>query len=434
MNQQRFVNNFSALLAAAASAGATSISISAAQAALLPALNNGDYVIFTLTQPGAGSAETSWEQVTVTAVNPSTGLMTCSPLQNAWASGSKCDIRIPAATLEALTQLLSRSSPIAGSRSLTSADSGATLVYSGSSDITLTYPSGLGANFSCTVAELGSGKVKTQPGSGVTAGNVGQTSGPGSIMTITAVAADSYAVQNPVSNGQTLLGVSAIPFIVFASGSWTAAANGVVTVPAQTTAWPYAYVYMPANSVTANNPAGWYFGVFSSTTSVTLYNNVYNVATGGTPVIPASPTAFAVSAGSNTTQDTMPIQGPTFTIPGGALGNNGAIQLSAQMQASLSTNTKTLAFGLGSVNNVFATLNSVSQSSYGEADAVIQNLAQQTRQMFRGKNNGGQTAAPVILTQDTTANIGTTVNMNCGTVANDWVILHYCRFMTQYGA
>jgi hypothetical protein len=435
MNQQLYVSNFSTTLAASITNVAASATLATGTGALLPTLANGDYVLLTLTQPGGPTSETSWEVIKVTAVSGDTITISQRAVEGtaaAWASGSVCRLGTTGTGMNALSQLLARGT-LTTSRNLATTDNNATLAYSGSSPITLTYPTGLGATFSCTVVQLGTGKITVSPAGGVTAGNIGLTNGPGSLTTIAAVAADSYAAQNPVSNGQTLLGVSGIPFIVFATGSWTAAANGVVTVPTQTTAWPYAYVYMPANSITASNPAGWYYGVFSSTTSVTLYNNVYNVATGGTPTIPASPTAFAVAAGTNTTQDTMPIQGPTFTIPGGALGNNGAVQLSSQLQTSSNTNTKTALIGFGSSNTVYGTLNTTN-ANLGEIDVVLQNLGQQTRQMFRTKTNAVSASAPTILTQDTTANISATVNLNCGTVANDWIILHYARFVYLYGA
>lgn len=60
---------------------------------------------------------------------------------------------------------------LAGSRSLTAADNGRRLVYSGGSGITLTVPGGLDSSFFCTVVQYGAGTV-TFAGSGAIVSNV----------------------------------------------------------------------------------------------------------------------------------------------------------------------------------------------------------------------------------------------------------------------
>lgn len=328
------------------------------------------------------------------------------------------------------------SSPITltTSRPLALTDNGNTLVYAGAVDIQLTYPTGLGANFSCTVIQVGTGKVSVVAGSGVTQANIGLTQGANTFMTIQSTSANVFAVQNPAGTSAQLIGVATIPFIALATGSWTMAANGAMTLgAAQPLAWPVAYIYMPANSITATNPAGWYYAVFSSTTAVTLYNNTYNVTTGGQPTIPSSPTAFVATAGTNTTQDSMPLQGPTYTLPGGTLGKNGYVQASLQVQTSNSAQTKKVSIGYGSATPFdFAQL--TTSPNLGEIDVIFQNMSTANRQMVRTKTSSATSGSPVITTQDTTANIAIAVLLNAGTTANDYATCHYARMNYQYGA
>lgn len=51
---------------------------------------------------------------------------------------------------------------------LVAADNGVTITCSNASAITVTIPSGLGANFCCRIVQLGAGQVSVAPGSGVT--------------------------------------------------------------------------------------------------------------------------------------------------------------------------------------------------------------------------------------------------------------------------
>jgi len=51
---------------------------------------------------------------------------------------------------------------------LVAGDNGVTVTCSNASAITVTIPSGLGANFCCRIVQLGAGQVSVAPGSGVT--------------------------------------------------------------------------------------------------------------------------------------------------------------------------------------------------------------------------------------------------------------------------
>lgn len=312
-------------------------------------------------------------------------------------------------------------------------DDNAILQNTSGSLVVLTIPPGIALPGGFSFAQFGAGGITVNPGAGVTSSNIGQTIGPGSFGTVVQQqGSNNYAIQNPQPN--TLIGSSGIPFIVYASGSWSAAANGIIdfTTVAQTSAWPYAYIYMPANSITASNVAGWYYGVFQSTTRIRFYNNRYNPATDGVPRIPASPTPFTVAAGANTTQDPLPVQGPTFTLLASSLGLNGALQCSLQLQANNSAGSKIAQIGFGASIYNFATI--TTSPVLGELDVVVQNLAKVDRQMVRTKTASGTGTAPTILTQDTSANTTFSINLNPGTTAGDFLVLHYLRANFTYGA
>jgi hypothetical protein len=133
-----------------------------------------------------------------------------------------------------------------------------------------------------------------------------------------------------------------IPFVLPSSG--TMGNNGALTV---TTAvprqYPSAYVYLPANAISAGSAAGWYYAVFSSTAAATLYNNTY---TSGTPVIPASPTAF-VTTGSGAYVQTIAsnITGLSIPIPAGTLGVTGSLAMEIHQTNNNSATAKTISLG-----------------------------------------------------------------------------------------
>jgi len=430
VNQQRFANNFCGLLTAPAAAGASTITISAAQSALLPVLSNGDYLVFTLTQPGASAAESSWELVTVTAVNTATGVMTCSPIQNAWPTGSKCDIRITAAALEALTQLLARSGTLTGSRMLTGSDHGATLVYAGNANISLTLPGGLSAGFSCTVVQAGSGKISFVAGTGgVSFANLGATSGGNTFVTVVSTAPGVFAFQNPTPAGPVTVLLSGIAFIVFSS--WTFSANGALsTALALPYAFPAAYCYFPANAIGANVPAGWYYTTFSGVSAGTVYNNTYS---SGIPSIPATPIAFTTTAGTVNVQTNTVIQAQNAVLPGGSLGRNGRLRAYALFQSNNSAASKVATLSMGGGQITTFTLSSSNVMS--EAAHTTQNTGVQNAQISRAATYNSLSSPPNWSTIDTAADQVLAINLTLATAATgDYLICHTAEFTAEYGA
>lgn len=98
---QLFTNNAESTLAVSANASGTSLTVASGQGAIFPSPSGGDFFMATLTQ--AGAAETTWEIVRVLSRSGDTftavdrGMEGTTPA--AWASGSKCELRLTAGVL-----------------------------------------------------------------------------------------------------------------------------------------------------------------------------------------------------------------------------------------------------------------------------------------------------------------------------------------------
>jgi hypothetical protein len=141
----------------------------------------------------------------------------------------------------------------------------------------------------------------------------------------------------PASTTMSKLGQSTLPLVLVSSGSMgnNGALTGITAVP---TAYPNAYVYLPAGAISSGSAAGWYYAVFSSTTAATVYNNTY---TSGTPTIPASPTAFVTTGPGAYTQTTgSNIASYTLSIAGNTIGVNGGISVSISKSNNGTSNNK----------------------------------------------------------------------------------------------
>lgn len=142
---------------------------------------------------------------------------------------------------------------------------------------------------------------------------------------------DQGTVAGPVANQIAAIGT---PFAILpgdgaAVGMFFTGAAGAFTLSAAilTNVWNAlkgVWCYLPANFGGFTYPAGWYWAVFSSDTAGILYNTTY---TSGSPIRPTSPTPFVDNLAGWLTQTTSEITGPTgFTLPGGAMGPNGALK------------------------------------------------------------------------------------------------------------
>ena len=316
---------------------------------------------------------------------------------------------------------------VTGSRSLANTDNGNTLVYSGAGNITLTVPSGLTSNFSCTVIQAGGGIVSFVQGGGVGFDNIGSTRGQGTYSTIVQVSANQYGFQNPVPAGPVTMLLSAIPFISFSS--WTFGTNGALTLAvALPVAYPAAYVYFPLDAIGAGVPAGWYYTTFSSTTAGTVFNNRYTI---GAPVIPSSPTAFATSAGSVVVQVTSAVTAINFTLPGGSLGVNGQINTEALWQANNSAQNKQASATLNSLS--MAAIAMTTTNIMSEIDTKTINTGVATRQITRTATINSTTGTPSFLTVDTAQDQTVAMTQTLGSAATgDYVILLRVKVSAEY--
>jgi len=143
-------------------------------------------------------------------------------------------------------------------------------------------------------------------------------------------------------------------------------ANGAVVF---TTALPVAltegcYMYFLINDISGANAAGWYWTVFSNTTTATVYNNTYDPPAGVPPAIPASPTAFVCGdPGGAINGDTTARVCRTVNIPGGVMGINGCMVFNRQVMVNNTAGNKISNLLIGAVSLLSRTLTTTNWDS-----------------------------------------------------------------------
>ena len=192
------------------------------------------------------------------------------------------------------------------------------------------------AAFALTAALIAPAPARAQgyvPGATCAAGN--------------AVTAQTLAAGTVCGAVTVPLGQSHLPFVLVSSG--TMGNNGALSgVTAVATAYPNAYVHLPAGAIATGSTAGWYYAVFSSTTAATVYNNTYSTSTCGTPAIPGSPTAFSTTGPGSFTQTTAShITAYCLAIAGNTIGANGEVRASLAITNNNSGNSKQIQLTFG---------------------------------------------------------------------------------------
>ncbi len=127
------------------------------------------------------------------------------------------------------------------------------------------------------------------------------------------------------------------------SGTYSATNTAYSGGTAYTAPLPYAsgnqptaaYFYLPATA--PPGVAGWYYCTVAFLANAVCYNNTYS---SGNPTVPVSPTAFSGLTPGTFTQAVTNLTGPSYTIPAGALGLNGAFDIQADYAFDTSGNTK----------------------------------------------------------------------------------------------
>jgi hypothetical protein len=139
----------------------------------------------------------------------------------------------------------------------------------------------------------------------------------------------------------TAIGQSYIPLVLPGGSGMTMGNNGALSgVAATANAYANAFFYMPAGAIAAGSAAGWYYGVMSSTTAATLYNNVYN---GGTPGVPNSPTPFVTTGPGAFAQTTGSyVTAYSITVLGGEMGINTYLFIRGAVTYTNSANAKSI--------------------------------------------------------------------------------------------
>lgn len=221
-----------------------------------------------------------------------------------------------------------------------------------------------------------------------------------------------------------------IPMIMQSSGSM--GAGGALTgLTALNTTYPNCYMYFIAGAVFSGSAAGWYYAVMSSTTTATVYNNVY---TSGVAGIPSSPTEVSgPGPGAYVQTTSAQITGYSLTIPGGSLGPNGVLGFSLQSTYPNNANTKTIraVFG-GTVVLVSGQTTSASQSVLRE----IANQGSQSRQVTHASGStgsGNSTGAAIRLSVNTSAD-QTFSTAHQLAVDTDFLVIEYFACEVRYGA
>ncbi len=221
-----------------------------------------------------------------------------------------------------------------------------------------------------------------------------------------------------------VIGQTGIPMILPSSGSIgnNGALTGITALPAT---YGACYMYFPANAIVTGSVAGMYFVDMSSNTAGTIYNNAY---TGGTPTIPASPTAFVTTGPGAYTQTTSAVEVLAYTVPAGAMGANGRLEVRGRMSCPNNANIKGLVASFADTNTLTFINNGVTTNLGVEFGNTIQNRGSEAVQVANATSFGnlGQAGTAALRgTVDTT--LAQTIRFKLVVaVATDYVLLEHC--------
>lgn len=171
------------------------------------------------------------------------------------------------------------------------------------------------------------------------------------------------------------------PFIWPSSGSM--GNNGALTLNvALPRTIASAFIYMVGGAISSGSAAGWYYATCTSGTACTVFNNTY---TGGQPITPASPTAFATTGPGIYAATGSQIDGPQITIPANTLGAYGQLNLDSDWSFSSTSGSKGVTIHAQGSSNVLNTNYTTSGSS--RISSAIVNQGSQSVNMGFGQAN-----------------------------------------------
>jgi hypothetical protein len=180
-----------------------------------------------------------------------------------------------------------------------------------------------------------------------------------------------------------------------------------------------AYFYFPVNVISAATAAGVYYTQCESTTVCTVFNNAL---TSGPPIHISSPTAFSVTgtgAWSQTAGSYISVI--SLTIPGGAIGNNGALTYYSRNICVNDSNAKLIQVALG---GTAIGIQSVTTQGWMPFARTVSNLDAANVQVIASAaagfaNDSAQSTSSVFLAVDTSTNQTLAIALRVAT-STDW--------------
>lgn len=228
--------------------------------------------------------------------------------------------------------------------------------------------------------------------------------------------------------GGSITGVSGVPYklaswgvpcILASSGTMgdNGAVSGMTILP--TTYSGGAWLYLPANAISASSAAGFYWFVASSTTAGTVYNSTWDgtgVPTAGTT------TAFSTTGpGAFTGISSGEITVATITVPAGAMGPNGKFRAELALFHNTAAGNKIFRVNFGATA-VSATA-STNQTSYGLVEVSNLGVAGSQRGVFALPAAGSGTLLTTVYPAANTANAVTvTFTLEKATATNHAIL------------
>ncbi len=217
------------------------------------------------------------------------------------------------------------------------------------------------------------------------------------------------------ANGQCTLSVSGTGYGIMPSGTISTGASGHFV---SGTAFPYTYssglwMYIVSAGTTPALTAGFYWCVFSNTTTCTIYTNGPGSA------------AYDFTVGAATTGSTSEVTSRSVTIPAGLMGESGQLVCDSLTSLSATATTRALRTRLGGSQACGMGTATGTTISYS-GRATTQNasaLVQYSNPVFTGSTSTSTLTRTAI---DTTAETTYTLTLQMGT-ATDFMINHSFR-------
>lgn len=196
------------------------------------------------------------------------------------------------------------------------------------------------------------------------------------------------------------------------------------------------YCYLPAGAG-GLAAGGWFWCQMSDDTNGEIFAETY---VSGNPAFVSSPTTLSNLSAGRITQTLNPVTGPSFTLPGGAMGPNGIMRASFGCRTNNSATTKTIRILLGS--QVFMIHPTTTANNVVDSSSFTQNQGTEALQSAVSQWVGKEHALGVATLSSTDVTgtavdttVDQTVSMTLDLAATADSIIGILRQVTvQYGA